>query len=154
MKVNAVLTWSLPAVVERATCSLSVFGTITMGCTEKASNAPLSQKLGLKASGRGKSRWSVNSGKPPWSVQFATGIRPIAGLKIGKVSSANVSVGPPLFANGSRRGLVLLTLVPLNPQLPSSEMLKPLSVGNVLSQLSFVLFDQIVPLRDGPGALK
>src|ERR1700722_15914201 len=150
MKVNAALTWSLPGVVERATCSLSLVGTITMGCKEKASNAPLSQALGLRVSGRPKSRLSVPNGKPFWSVQFATGIRSIAGLVNGKVSSANVSVGPPLFANANNRGLVLLTLVPLNPQVPSSEMLKPRSVGAVLKQLLLVLFDQIVPLRDGP----
>src|ERR1700676_931192 len=154
MKVNAVFTTSIFAVVEVATCSLSLFGTITMGGTAPTSYAPLSQKLRSPKSGRGKSRWSVPNAVPVWSLQLMTGIRPIAGLMDGKVSSANVSVGPPLFANGNKRGLILSLAPASKLQLPSSEMLNPRSVGAVLSQFMLVLLDQIVPLREGPGASK
>ena len=84
-------------------------------------------------------------------MQLATGIRLSAGLTYGEVSIANVSVGPPLFANGSRRGLVLFRLVPaVKSQLESSSILKPTSLATGLSQFlpdMAVLSATMVPFR-------
>src|ERR1700722_2679554 len=145
VEVNPRLTLSEFACDERAICTLSLFSTKSDDVSN--SYAPASQKLGLPASGRANPRWSVVNGKgvgDDWSVQLATGIKSTASL-FGL--SAIVCVGPPLFCNpsGSRCKVVLsLTLVPLKPQVPSSEILYPSSV-TAAPQLPPVLSARTVP---------
>src|SRR5580704_8461829 len=127
MKVKAVLTLSEFAAVERAICNRSLLGASTIGATAPDSYAPASQKFRLPGSGRVKRRWSLVRGSANSSLQLAIGTKSIAWLPD---SIAIVCVGPPLFCNpsGSSFSVVLLfLLVPLKPQLLSSEMLYPSS---------------------------